>query len=158
METEAKEYRSSAAGQGGLFATFIVDGLLFGVAVADVQEVLRPQAMTRVPLAPDCIRGLLNLRGQIVTGLDMRARLRLARPETDAPPFNVVVRAEGEPVSLLVDAIGDVIDVRAEAFERRPSNLDPSIRELIAGVYKLKDRLLLVLDLERTVATDTAAA
>jgi purine-binding chemotaxis protein CheW len=147
-----------AAGQGGRFATFLIDGRLFGVRVDDVQEVLRGQAMTRVPLAPDSIRGLINLRGQIVTGLDMRARLRLGQRTTEAPPINVVVRAEGEPVSLLVDEIGDVIEVSAAAFERRPGNLDPAMRDLIAGVYKLKDRLLLILDLDRTVATEAASA
>jgi purine-binding chemotaxis protein CheW len=159
METAAKESSvAPAADAGGRFATFLVDGLLFGVDVVNVQEVLRPQAMTRVPLAPEGIRGLINLRGQIVTGLDMRVRLRLARREPEAAPINVVVRADGEPVSLLVDEIGEVIQVPAAVFERRPSNLDPSIRDLIEGVYKLKDRLLLILDLERVVALDTAPA
>lgn len=159
MDSSAHEadLQMTAAGQGGRFATFLIDELLFGVPVADVQEVLRGQAMTRVPLAPDGISGLINLRGQIVTGLDMRARLRLPPRTNEAPPINVVVLAEGEPVSLLVDTIGDVIEVPATAFERRPSNLDPAMRDLIAGVYKLKERLLLILDLARTVATEAAA-
>ena len=136
---------------GGRFATFIVDRLLFGVDVADVQEVLRPQAMTRVPLAPAVISGLINLRGQIVTALDMRQRLKLAARSAEAAPMNVVVRADEEPLSLLVDEIGDVIDVEAAAFERRPNNLDGAVKELISGVYKLKGRLMLVLDINSTV-------
>ena len=150
MKEAAGEPVQSA--RGGRFATFLVDGLLFGVAVADVQEVLRPQAMTRVPLAPAVISGLINLRGQIVTALDMRQRLKLAPRAAGAAPMNIVVRADDEPLSLLVDEIGDVIDVDADSFERRPNNLDAGVKELIAGVCKLKDRLMLVLDTHATVA------
>jgi purine-binding chemotaxis protein CheW len=150
MKEAAGEQAHNAG--GGRFATFLVDGLLFGVDVADVQEVLRPQAMTRVPLAPAVISGLINLRGQIVTALDMRQRLKLAAREAGAAPMNIVVRADDEPLSLLVDEIGDVIDVDADSFERRPNNLDARVKELIAGVYKLKDRLMLVLDTNATVA------
>ncbi len=150
MKESAGEPVQSA--QGGRFATFLVDGLLFGVDVADVQEVLRPQAMTRVPLAPAVISGLINLRGQIVTALDMRQRLKLAARDTGAVLMNIVVRADDEPLSLLVDEIGDVIDVDADSFERPPNNLDARVKELIAGVYKLKERLMLVLDTNATVA------
>ena len=138
--------------QGGRFATFMVDRLLFGVDVADVQEVLRPQAMTRVPLAPSVISGLINLRGQIVTALDMRRRLKLAERSAGTRLMNIVVRADEEPLSLLVDEIGDVIDVDAHAFEPRPNNLDGAFKELIGGVYKLNDRLMLVLDIDSMVA------
>lgn len=133
------------------YATFLVDGLFFGVEVLQVQEVLRYQQMTRVPLAPGVVEGLINLRGQIVTALDMRRRLRLPpRPEGKAP-MNAVVRTAGGAVSLLVDEIGDVVEVDAGAFEQPPDNVDPSARELLRGVYKLKDRLLLILDTERTI-------
>jgi purine-binding chemotaxis protein CheW len=138
--------------KGGRFATFRVDRLLFGVHVADVQEVLRPQTMTRVPLAPAVISGLINLRGQIVTAFDMRQRLKLAQRDGDAAAMNIVVRADEEPLSLLVDEIGDVIDVAADAFERRPNNLDGAVKELIGGVYKLQDRLMLVLDINAMIA------
>jgi len=143
---------SAAPGRDGRFATFYVDRLLFGVDVAEVQEVLRAQAMTRVPLAPAVISGLINLRGQLVTALDMRQRLKLAPRAADHAPMNIVVRADDEPLSLLVDEIGDVIDVVAESFERRPSNLDSRVKELIRGVYKLKDRLMLVLDTNSIIA------
>ena len=136
---------------GRQYATFFVDGLFFGIDVLEVQEVLRYQEMTRVPLAPDVIEGLINLRGQIVTAIDMRRRLKL-RPRTDGKtPMNTVVRTEEGAVSLLVDEIGDVISVDAETFERPPNNINPEAKELLQGVYKQKDRLLLILDTKKTI-------
>jgi len=133
------------------FATFFVADLFFGVDVLCVQEVLRFQQMTRVPQAPEVIEGLINLRGQIVTAIDMRRRLGLPARAGDQTPMNMVIRAEEGAVSLLVDEIGDVLDVDASAYERPPENIEAMARELILGVYKLKDRLLLVLDTEKTV-------
>ena len=139
-------------GQGSAqFATFFLGDLLFGVDVLRVQEVLRFQQMTRVPQAPEVIEGLINLRGQIVTAIDMRRRMRLPPRSGDQTPMNMVVRTEDGPVSLLVDEIGDVLEVEAATYERPPENLDPTARELIQGVYKLRDSLLLVLNAERTV-------
>jgi purine-binding chemotaxis protein CheW len=133
------------------YATFFVDGLFFGVEVLQVQEVLRYQEMTPVPLAPDVIEGLINLRGQIVTAVDMRRRLKLKpRPEGQTPMNTVVRTAEGA-ISLLVDEIGDVLEVEGETFEATPDNVEPAARELLRGVYKLKDRLLLILDTEKTI-------
>lgn len=132
--------------------TFWVDGLLFGVQVTDVQEVMRAQEMTRVPLAPSVVRGLIHLRGQIVTALDMRARLGLP-PKEDGPSMNVLVRDGGSVVSLLVDDIGDVLEVPESAFERTPETLTPVFRELVSGVYKLDQRLMLLVDVERITAT-----
>ncbi len=140
-----------AAAEAAQYATFFVDGLFFGIEVLQVQEVLRHQEMTRVPLAPEVIEGLINLRGQIVTAIDMRRRLKLRPRPEGLLPMSMVVRAADGAVSLLVDEIGDVLEVDAESFERPPDNLDAASRELIRGVYKLKDRLLLVLDTERTV-------
>ncbi len=137
--------------KSGQFSTFFVADLFFGVDVVRVQEVLRFQPMTRVPLAPDVIEGLINLRGQIVTAIDMRRRLHLPPRAAGQMPMNMVVRTGEGAVSLLVDEIGDVLDVDSATYERPPDNLDPAARELIQGVYKLKDRLLLVLDAERTV-------
>jgi purine-binding chemotaxis protein CheW len=134
------------------YATFFVDGLFFGIDVLQVQEVLRYQEMTRVPLAPAVIEGLINLRGQIVTAVDMRRRLKLRSRADDQTPMNTVVRSkEGAAVSLLVDEIGDVVAVDSETFEPVPDNVDPAARDLLQGVYKLKDRLLLVLDTEKTI-------
>jgi len=151
MATDAAIVKSGLAQASQQYATFFVADLFFGVDVLRVQEVLRFQQMTRVPQAPDVIEGLINLRGQIVTAIDMRRRLRLPPRAGNHTPMNMVVRTEDGAVSLLVDEIGDVLDVDAATHERPPDNLDPSARELILGVYKLKDRLLLVLDTERTV-------
>lgn len=134
------------------FCTFFVADRFFGVDVRRVQEVIRYQAMTRVPLALPVIRGLINLRGQIVTAIDMRARLGLApRPEGELP-MNVVVRTADGAVSLLVDEIGDVVEVDEAAREDAPETLSPESRELVSSICKLKGRLLLVLEPERAVA------
>jgi purine-binding chemotaxis protein CheW len=133
------------------FATFYLDDLFFGVEVKKVQEVIRFQEMTRVPLAPPVVQGLINLRGQIVTAVDLRRRLSLPPRGADQLPMNVVVRTPDGAVSLLVDEIGDVLEVSADAFEPPPETISGIARELILGVYKLKDALLLVLDTERSV-------
>ena len=128
------------------FSTFFVDGLFFGVEVEKVQEVIRYQEMTRVPLAPLVVRGLINLRGHIVTAVDLRRRLELHERPADQLPMNAVVRSEDGAVSLLVDEIGDVLEVDEETFEGPPETLGQQARELVPGVYKLKDRLMHVLD------------
>lgn len=133
------------------FCTFLLDGLLFGVEVAHVQEVLRYQEMTRVPLAPATVRGLLNLRGQIVTGIDLRRRLDLPELPAGSRPMNIVLRGEDSPVSLLVDEIGEVIEVAADQSVRPPETLQGRARELIQAVYPLAEELLLVLDTARTL-------
>jgi len=140
------------------FSTFFVGGLFFGIDVRSVQEVLCFQPMTRVPQAPDVIEGLINLRGQIVTAIDMRRRLGLPVRSGDESPMNMVVRTADGAVSLLVDEIGDVLDVDSATWEKPPENLDSEAREIIRGVYKMKDRLLLVLDTERTVDVAANAA
>lgn len=136
------------------YATFVVDELFFGIDVLRVQEVLRYQKMTRVPLSPAVAEGLINLRGQIVTALDMRSRLGIPVRGPGRLPMNLVVRTEEGPVSLLVDEIGDVLQLDQSTFEQAPENLTPAARELIRGVYKLKDRLLLVLDPDKTLEVD----
>lgn len=130
-------------------STFVVDRLLFGVEVEKVQEVIRYQEMTRVPLAPPVVKGLINLRGQIVTAIDLRRRLGLReRPASDLP-MNVVIRHSDGAVSFLVDEIGDVLEVEDETFELAPGTVTGETKELIRGVHKLKDRLLIVLDTDK---------
>ena len=131
--------------------TFHLDDLYFGVDVQKIQEVIRYQEMTRVPLAPSTVRGLLNLRGQIVTGIDLRCRLELPDRPADRLPMNVVLRGEDSPVSFLVDEIGEVIELDVDACERPPETLQGRVRELIQGVYPLADELLLVLDTVKTL-------
>ena len=140
---------SAVASQLRQYCTFTLDGLLFGVEVSSVQEVIRFQEMTEVPLAHGVVRGLINLRGQIVTALDLRRRLDLAERPANERPMNIVVRTEDGAVSFLVDEIGDVVEVDESTFERPPETLRGSARTLIPGAYKLADRLLLVLDTAR---------
>jgi len=131
------------------FCTFLLSGYLFGVPVPRVQEVIRFQPMTPVPLAPPGVRGMINLRGQIVLAIDLRRRLSLAeRPEGELP-MNVVVRTPDGAVSLLVDQIGDVIDVQPSTFEPPPETLGGPLRQVILGVHKLSNSLLHVLDAEK---------
>jgi purine-binding chemotaxis protein CheW len=135
----------------GQFCTFFVRGLFLGLEVTCIQEVIRYQPLTVVPLTPSVIGGLMNLRGQIVTAIDLRHRLGLPPRDPAERPINVVVRTAEGAVSLLVDEIGDVIEVDDAAFERPPETLGEDARALIRGAYKLKGRLLLVLDAARTV-------
>jgi purine-binding chemotaxis protein CheW len=133
------------------FCTFTVADMYFGVEVQRVQEVIRYQELTRVPTAAASVSGLINLRGQIVTAIDLRTRLGLPAPGGEARPMNVVVRGDDGAVSLLVDDIGDVIEVEESARDRPPSTLSARKRQFIAGVFKLKGRLLLVLDTDKAV-------
>jgi len=131
------------------FCTFYLDGLFFGVKLTDVQEVIRFLEVTRVPLSSGVVSGLINLRGQIVTAIDLRKRLDMAPRPREVQPMNVVVRSENCAVSLLVDQIGDVVEVDEESFEPPPETLRGMVRTVILGVHKLDDRLLHVLDTEK---------
>jgi purine-binding chemotaxis protein CheW len=134
------------------YATFYVAGQYFGIDVTEVQEVLRSQETTGVPLAPPVIRGLINLRGQIVTAIDMRRRLRIESAiEAERKPMNLVVRSDDGPVSLLVDEIGDVIEVGADRFEAPPDSMSAVHKQVMDGVYKLENCLLVVLNRERVL-------
>jgi len=131
--------------------TFYLDEHFFGVDALTVQEVIRYQEMTKVPLTPDCVSGLINLRGQIVTAIDMRKRLGFADAAPDKLPMNVVVRGDDGAVSLLVDRIGDVIEVSQADFETPPNTLQGPARDLIQGAYKLNGKLLLVLNTQEAI-------
>lgn len=131
------------------YCTFTLNGLLFGVDVSTVQEVIRFQEMTEVPLAHRVVKGLINLRGQIVTALDLRRRLDLPERDPNEKPMNIVVRTEEGAVSFLVDDIGDVVEVDGSLFERPPETMRGAARSLIQGAHKLDRRLLLVLDTAR---------
>jgi purine-binding chemotaxis protein CheW len=133
------------------YCTFFLGDLYLGVEVRKVQEVLRYRDMTRVPLTCPVIRGLINLRGQIVPALDLRVRLDMPPRPIARQPMNVVVATHDGIMSLLVDEIGDVLQLGDETFERTPETVRGSVRALMHGVFKLKDRLLLLLDLEKTV-------
>jgi len=130
------------------YCTFLVDGLLLGVEVENVQEVADALALTPVPLAPPAVRGLINLRGQIVTAIDLRTRLDLPELTTDQKPKNVILGGNDGAVSLLVDAIGDIVEVTQESFEPAPATLPAVARKIVKGVFKLPNHLLLALGLE----------
>jgi purine-binding chemotaxis protein CheW len=135
--------------QTSQFCTFYLGKLLFGVELKGVQEVIRSLEMTKVPLAPAVVSGLINLRGQIVTAVDLRRRLELEPSPPGTIPMNVVVRSQDGAVSLLVDEIGDVVEAEEITFEPPPETLQGSVRTMILGVHKLNGRLLHVLDIEK---------
>ena len=140
------------------FCTFFADSLYFGVEVHKVQEVIRYQAMTDIPHAPNVVRGLINLRGQIVTAIDLRRRLELDERPASELPMNVVLSTDDGAVSLLVDEIGDVVEVDDSAFETPPQTLTGAARQLIRGAYKLEGKLLLILDTDAAIRGVAAAS
>jgi len=141
-------------------STFHVGKYLFGVDVSLVQEVVRLQQITPVPLAVPEIAGLINLRGEVLTAVDLRARLGMPPAEGGREPVNVVIRVDDEPVSLLVDEIGGVLEVSQVPFEQTPSTVDERVRDLLLGAYTLPDRLLLALNARQVldVGQETRAA
>ncbi len=131
--------------------TFYLDGLFFGIDVLKVQEIILFQEMTPVPLAPPVIRGLINLRGQVVTAMDLRRRLGLPERAAGQEPMNVIIHTEDDDtLSFLVDDIGDVVSPEDDAFEAPPETLDATVRQVVSGVFKLDRQLLLVMDAEKT--------
>ena len=140
------------------YSTFYIDNFLFGIDVMRVQEVLRYQEMTKVPLAPDVVRALINLPGQIVTAVDLRRRMNLQPLSADKLPMNIVVRSEEGVVSLLVDEISDVLEVHKGTYETAPHSLSVEQRNLIEALYKLEEQLLLVLDIERVLQVSSGSA
>lgn len=133
------------------FCTFYVGDSLFGIEVLDVQEVLRHQDITEIPLAASEIQGLINLRGQIITTVNLRSRMNLPPYKNNTRSMNVVTRVNDEVVSFLVDSVGDVLEVEKERFEPVPSTVEASTRKLISGVYKLDGKLLMVLNPAKTI-------
>ena len=131
------------------YCTFHLGELYLGVPVTKVQEVMGEQRRTRIPLVSEVVNGLINLRGEIVTTIDLRRRLDLPPRENGAESMNVVIRSDDGVVSLLVDEISDVLEIDHLEFEPVPPTLGGACRELVSGVYKLDGSLLLVLDTER---------
>jgi purine-binding chemotaxis protein CheW len=149
MSIGRSEMQSKGAGGPCELVTVTVGGQLFGIPVLQVQDVLGPQRITRIPLAPAEIAGSLNLRGRIVTAIDVRVRLGLAQTADAAGRMSVVVDHAGELYSLLVDQVGEVLTIELSACERNPGTLDAFWRDVSAGIYKLEGQLLVVLDVPR---------
>jgi len=131
------------------FVTMFIEGQMFGIPVLVVQDVLGPQKITRIPLAPPEVAGSLNLRGRIVTAIDVRMRLQLPKKSEGGAGMSVVVDMKGELYSLKVDQVGEVLSLPAAKFERNPPTLDPLWREFSTGIYRLDDKLLVILDVPR---------
>jgi purine-binding chemotaxis protein CheW len=136
------------------FCTFEVGAHLVGIETRRIQEILRPQPLTPVPLAPTAVRGLMSLRGQIVLVIDLRTRLGVPGRDDPDAAFNVLVRMPDGPISLLVDRVCDVVEVSAETFEDVPDTLQGSARQLLRGAFRLERKLLLALDCESAVNSD----
>jgi purine-binding chemotaxis protein CheW len=140
------------------FVTMYVDSQLFGIPVLQVQDVLAPQKITRVPLAPKEVAGSLNLRGRIVTAIDVRTRLGLPPRKENAKNMSVVADHNGEFYSLIVDQVGEVMALAASDYEQTPATLDARWREISDGVYRLKEKLLIVLDVNKLLRMEEMSA
>jgi purine-binding chemotaxis protein CheW len=133
------------------FVSVTVAGQLFGIPVLQVQDALGPQRITRIPLAPPEVAGSLNLRGRIVTAIDLRTRLHLPPLPEEQHGMSVVVDHGGELYSLVVDAVGEVLNLDAADIERNPATLDQTWREVSAGICRLDGTLLIILDVARAL-------
>lgn len=132
------------------FLTIWIGDQMFGIPILQVQDVLGEQSVTKVPLSPPAIAGSLNLRGRIVTAINVRACLGMPDAEkTGKKDMSAVVENNGELYSLMIDKVGDVLSLPTNDFEKTPSTLDPLWRDISAGIYRLKDRLLVILDVPK---------
>jgi len=155
----ATKSAGKSAGEGQHdFVSFTVAGQLFGIPVLKVQDVLGPQRITRIPLAPKEVAGSLNLRGRIVTAIDLRLRLGLDRREKGQNSMSIVVEQNGELYSLIVDSVGEVLSLEGAAYERNPPTLDPRWRDFSDGIYRLNGSLLVVLDVSQLLQFAKAEA
>lgn len=139
------------------YVTAMVGGQLFGLPIRRVQDVFIPERLTRVPLAPPEIAGVLNLRGRIVTLIDLRFRLGLERRNNSGPDMAIGVESRGESYGLLIDKIGEVLKLDGTACERLPINLDPRLASVSSGIFRLDGQLLMVLDVDRVLDLGTNA-
>lgn len=142
------------------FVTVMLDGQILGIPVLAVHDVLNAQQITKIPMAQDWVAGVLNLRGRIVTAIDLRTRLGLPPLEEGKQSMSVVVEHNEEPYSLQIDKVGEVLSLEDQLFEKNPVTLDPRWREVSNGIYRLKDQLLPILDVDRLLAfeSDSKAA
>ena len=131
------------------YVTFKVEGQLFGIPVLRVQDILKPDRIAPVPLAPRAVKGSINLRGRIVTVIDVRIRLGLEPRDDIDESMGVTVEQDNDLYTLLVDKIGDVIGLSRDCYEKNPGTLDPLWREFSNGVFRLDEELMVVLDIDR---------
>ncbi|MCZ6861687.1 MAG: chemotaxis protein CheW [Alphaproteobacteria bacterium] len=157
---ESNHSRNSDTGSGDSqeFVTFTIAGQLFGIPVLQVQDVLSSYHITPIPLAPPEITGSLNLRGRVITAIDVRLRLGLPKREAGAKTMSIVAENGGELYSLMVDAVGEVLALSQSAFERNLPTLDAEFRAYSEGIYRLEDQLLVVLDVNRLLDYERSEA
>ncbi|MEA3028386.1 MAG: purine-binding chemotaxis protein CheW [Alphaproteobacteria bacterium] len=141
----------TAAGLVTEYVTVTIGDHMFGLPIFRVRDVFVPDRLTRVPLAPPEVAGVLNLRGRVVTAIDMRARLDLGARPAGTPLMAIGIELKGESYGLLVDAVGEVMALRNSACEAKPSNLDPRLSRVAAGIYRLEGQLMVVLDVDRVL-------
>jgi purine-binding chemotaxis protein CheW len=139
------------------YVTAVIGEQLFGLPIARVQDVFMPDGLARVPLAPPEIAGVLNLRGRIVTAIDMRCRLGLPRRDDGRPPMAVGIEYRGESYGLLIDSVGEVLKLADGTREANPVNLDARLARVSAGVHRLANQLLVILDVDRVLELGTEA-
>jgi purine-binding chemotaxis protein CheW len=142
------------------YVTVMISGQLFGLPIARVQDVFMPDRLTRVPLAPPEIAGVLNLRGRIVTTIDMRRRLGMPPREDNKPSMAVGIELKGESYGLLIDTVGEVMKLGGTTLEPNPVNLDPRLARVSAGVHRLDGQLMVILDVDYVLngSAETLAA
>ena len=157
-DTDADHHMIDAFHDTDEFVTFTIADQLFGLPVLTVQDVLASHRITRIPLAPPEIAGSLNLRGRIVTAIDVRLRLGLTPRDKEASPMSIVVEHKNDLYSLLVDSVGEVLALSSDEFERNPPTLDSRLRGYSNGIYRLNDQLLVVLDVNRLLDYGREAA
>jgi purine-binding chemotaxis protein CheW len=133
------------------YVTATIGEQAFGLPIARVQDVFMLEKLTRVPLAPPEIAGVLNLRGRIVTAIDMRERLGLERRRNDESAIAIGIECNGESYGLMIDAIGEVLKLAEDTRESNPANLDKRLASVSAGVHRLEGQLLVVLDVDRVL-------
>jgi len=132
------------------FLTIIIANQTFGIPILQVQDVLGEQTVTKIPLAPPEVAGSLNLRGRIVTAIDVRSRIGMEPKDGESEKnMGVVVEHDNELYSLIIDSVGDVLRLKNESFETTPATLDPLWREISSGIYRLENELLIILDVPK---------
>jgi purine-binding chemotaxis protein CheW len=139
------------------FVTVIIGDQLFGLPISRVQDVFVPDRLTRVPLAPPEVAGVLNLRGRVVTAIDMRSRLDLGQREAGHPVMAIGIELRGESYGLLVDSVGEVMKLKSSHCESKPVNLEARLARVAAGIYRLEGQLLVVLDVDRVLDIKNSA-
>jgi purine-binding chemotaxis protein CheW len=142
---------SESAGPSTEYVTAVVGEQLFGLPIARVQDVFKPDRMTRVPLSSQDIAGILNLRGRIVTVIDMRCILGMGQQKSGQPPMAVGIECRGESYGLLIDQVGEVMRLADSLRENNPVNLDTRLAQVASGVIRLDSQLLVVLDIDRVL-------